>query len=82
VSRHGVRVTLRPDAAWNVQASMALLEELSGLLGEENVVLRPLRREANGRNGYRRPNAHGAAARAGQAGGDNGQASPAVTRFN
>jgi DNA polymerase-3 subunit alpha len=58
-SRHDVRVTLRPNACWSVKPCRGLVEELTGLLGQENVVLRPARREPNGRNGSRRPPAPG-----------------------
>ena len=65
---------LRPDAQWHVKPTRKLVDELIGLLGEENLVLRakpmppPQKRNSWQRNGDVK--------------GHNGVASDAVTRFN
>ena len=88
LSRLDVRVTVRPDAAWSLAPSRALVSELVGLLGEENVLLRPKRQPegANGGNGrrfYQRPAPPRQAGMFRPAPQEQAAAaSPAVTRFN
>ncbi len=72
-----IRATVRADKQWSVQPSRKLLEELIELLQEENLLLRP--RPVNGGRNDRRYQ-RGAFQRRPQ--GQNGVASPAVTRFN
>jgi hypothetical protein len=52
-----VRVTVRPDARWFVAPSRQLVSELVGLLGEENLLLRPKKPADNGgsRKFYQKP---------------------------
>ncbi|MFB3891393.1 MAG: DNA polymerase III subunit alpha [Phycisphaerae bacterium] len=83
--RPDVKAFIRPDKTWHVQPSRRLVDELVGLLGEENLVLRPKAMETPRRSGYGRGNGtyysnKPAPARQGTL--INGQASPAVTRFN
>ncbi|MGB2819573.1 MAG: OB-fold nucleic acid binding domain-containing protein, partial [Phycisphaerae bacterium] len=82
LSRAEVRVTLRPDKQWYVSPSRDLLTELIGLIGEENVVLRPKPVNGNGagRRFFRRRQAP---RQAGMFNGRPGEpASAAVTRFD
>jgi DNA polymerase-3 subunit alpha len=82
-TRADVKATIRPDKQWFVKPSRRLIDELIGLLGEENIILTP--RPANTdapKNRYTnrpwsKPNGNGN-------GGSNakGPASAAVTRFN
>jgi DNA polymerase III subunit alpha len=71
-----VRAVVRPDKQWCVSASRKLVDELVGLLGEENLVLRPKPLESKQRNGG---NWNGQWR---SKGNGNGPASAAVTRFN
>ncbi len=68
-----VRATIRPDRQWYVAPSRKLVDELVGLLGEENLLLRPRPPQVreNNRKFFRKG-----------PGGQNGVASAAVTRFN
>ena len=80
ISRAEIRVTVRPDKQWCVTPTRELVDTLAGLLGEENLVLRPKRADGNGKRFYRgRPGA-----RQGRIfnGGSSQPASAAVTRFN
>jgi DNA polymerase-3 subunit alpha len=46
---HGdVRATVRVGQEWSVEPTRGLVDELTGLLGEENLVLRPKRNASNG----------------------------------
>jgi DNA polymerase III subunit alpha len=46
-----VRATVRTDRQWSVQPTRGLVDELVGLLGQENLVLMPKRANPNGGNG-------------------------------
>jgi len=80
-TRSDVRATVRLDRKWFVTPSRKLIDELVGLLGEENLLLRPQppkdtvprgRNGGNGRRFFRKQSPTG----------QTGQASPGVTRFN
>jgi hypothetical protein len=82
-SRPDVRATVRPDKQWFVAPSRRLVDELVGLLREENLLLRPRSAGNGGGNGggrrfYRPAQRQGPAA----PNGPNGNVSPAVTRFD
>jgi len=53
-TRSDVCATVRLDRKWFVQPSRRLVDELVGLLGEENLVLLPKPASPNGANGARR----------------------------
>ncbi len=76
-SRPDVNATIRPDKQWFVKPSRKLVDELVGLLREENLLLRPKpmapKQNGNGRS-FNRPGQRPA--------GQAGPASAAVTRFN
>ncbi len=46
-----VRATVRTDRQWSVHPTRGLVDELVGLLGQENIVLMPKRANPNGGNG-------------------------------
>ena len=76
LTRPDARAIVRPDAQWFVAPTRKLIDELVGLLGEENLVLKPKPMESgrsrnNNWNGQYRGKSNG-----------NGVASAAVTRFN
>ena len=76
LTRPDARAIVRPDAQWFVAPTRKLIDELVGLLGEENLVLEPKPMESgrsrnNNWNGQYRGKSNG-----------NGVASAAVTRFN
>jgi DNA polymerase-3 subunit alpha len=50
-ARGDVRTTIRLDRQWFVRPTRRLVDELVGLLGEENLLLAPRRTAANGANG-------------------------------
>jgi DNA polymerase-3 subunit alpha len=50
-SRADVRLTVRPQEDWYVRPTRRLVDELVGLLGEENLLLCPRRPTPNGANG-------------------------------
>ena len=81
-SRGDLITTIRPDKQWFVNPTRRLTDELVGLLGQENLRLRP--KPANG--GPRLANGNGWRARKPPARQqrlpNNTPASPAVTRFN
>jgi DNA polymerase-3 subunit alpha len=81
--RHGgVKVTVQPDKQWFVKPSRRLVDELVGLLKEENLLLRPKVANGNGGNGrrfYSRPAPRQAPL---ISNGPNATPSPAVTRFD
>ena len=74
-TRGDVRCLLRPDRKWFVKPNRKLMDELIGLLGEENLTLspKPLAAPNNRRGNWQRNGAPS---------GQNGVASEAVTRFN
>jgi hypothetical protein len=83
-TRPDVKAAIRPDKQWFVKRSRRLIDELIGLLGEENIILtpRPNNNDAP-KNRYTnrpwtKPNGNGN----GGSYGAKGPASPAVTRFN
>ena len=49
--RADVRLTIRPKEDWYVGPTRRLIDELVGLLGEENLLLHPRRANPNGTNG-------------------------------
>jgi DNA polymerase-3 subunit alpha len=49
--RSDVRTTIRLDKSWSVRPTRRLVDELVGLLGEENLLLVPRRAASNGANG-------------------------------
>jgi DNA polymerase-3 subunit alpha len=49
-SRSDVRTTIRLDKSWSVSPTRRLVDELVGLLGQEQIVLSPRRTVANGAN--------------------------------
>ena len=52
-TRGDVRAGIRPSKEWAIAPSRACYEELSALVSEENVILRPRRSNGNGGNGGR-----------------------------
>jgi hypothetical protein len=82
-SRPDVKAAIRPDKQWFVKPSRRLLDELIGLLGEENIILIP--RQANNdapksrytNRPWSKPNGNGNGSSNAK-----GPASAAVTRFN
>jgi len=84
--RRDVCATVRPDKQWFVKPSRRLVDELVGLLKEENLLLRPKQAAGNGRSG---PNGNGGrfyrpVPRQGSLipGAQNAPSSQAVTRFD
>jgi DNA polymerase III alpha subunit/REP element-mobilizing transposase RayT len=75
-ARPDLQVVVRTDDKWRLAPSQKLIDELTGLLGEENVFLRP---KPQG-NGNARKQWKGPLRRS--ANGNQGVASEAVTRFN
>jgi hypothetical protein len=79
-TRADVKATIRPDKQWFVKPSRRLIDELIGLLGEENLILtpRPTNNDAPKSRYTNRPWSKGN----GNGNGAKGPASAAVTRFN
>ena len=50
-SRADVHLTVRPQEGWYVRPTRRLVDELVGLLGQENLLLSPRRAASNGANG-------------------------------
>ena len=75
--RNDVKCMIRPDRKWFTKPTRKLMDELLGLLGEENLTLRAKELPPPSRRGQWKGNGNGAPAR-----GQNGVASEAVTRFN
>ena len=73
-SRADVKCMIRPDRKWYIKPSRKLMDELLGLLGEENLTLRAKELPPPARRSQWKGN--------GAARGQNGVASEAVTRFN
>jgi DNA polymerase-3 subunit alpha len=74
--RSDVKAVVKPDRQWCVQPSRNLIDALTQLLPEENILLRP-KPGGNGTPRRGQFNKFGSAPR-----GQTGQASPAVTRFD
>lgn len=80
VGREDTQVTVRMGNDWSVRPDLELIEKLAGLIGEENLLLRPKAVKLKPRNGFRKRGAN--QGKFVGTGASRGQASPAVTRFD
>ncbi len=76
LSRGDVKAIIRPDKQWFIQPNRKLVDELAGLLGEENIRLWPKALEQRERRSNWQGRFNGGPK------GHSGVASAAVTRFN
>ena len=76
LARGDVKAIIRPDKQWFIQPNRKRVDELAGLLGEENIRLWPKPMEQKERRGAWQGRYSGAPK------GQNGVASAAVTRFD